>query len=43
MVFSRSKAKISKDSNTTYGDWCKRWGFPYADKTIPDEWIKEKK
>lgn len=43
MVFSRSKAKISKDSNTTYGDWCKRWGFPFADKTIPIEWINEEK
>jgi hypothetical protein len=41
LVFSRSKAKISKESETTYADWCKRWGFPYADKHIPEEWLSE--
>lgn len=41
LVFSRSKAKISKESATTYADWCKRWGFPYADKHIPEEWLSE--
>jgi hypothetical protein len=41
LVFSRSKAKISKDSSTTYAMWCERWGFPYADKQIPEEWLSE--
>lgn len=41
LVFSRSKSKISKESQTTYADWCKRWGFPYADKQIPEEWLSE--
>jgi hypothetical protein len=42
-VFQRSKAPIRKGSPTTYADWCDRNGFLYADKLIPDEWLKEKK
>lgn len=42
MVFSNSKAKISKASKTTYGEYCDKIGIPYADKMIPDEWINEK-
>lgn len=42
-VFSRSKTKISKQSKTTYADWCEKNGFLYADLTIPDEWLKEVK
>lgn len=41
MVFSNSKAKISKTSKTTYGMYCDKIGVPYADKHIPIEWIKE--
>lgn len=40
-VFSNSKAKISKVSETTYGRWCEKNGFLYADKVIPQEWIEE--
>jgi hypothetical protein len=40
-VFSNSKAKLTKGSKTTYGDWCKQHGFLYADRLIPEEWIKE--
>jgi hypothetical protein len=40
-VFSNSKAKLTKGSKTSYGDWCKQHGFLYADKLIPEEWIKE--
>lgn len=43
MVFSNSRAKISKTSKTTYGMYCDKIGVPYADKHIPLEWIKEKK
>lgn len=42
-VFSNSKTKISKRSKTTYADWCEKHGFLYADKEIPDAWLKEKK
>ena len=40
-VFSNSRAKISKGSKTSYGDWCDKHGFLYADKLIPEEWINE--
>jgi hypothetical protein len=40
-VFSNSKAKLSKVSKTTYGDWCRQHGFLYADKLIPEEWLNE--
>jgi len=40
-VFSRSKSTISKQSKTTYGNWCDKNGFRYADKLIPAEWIRE--
>lgn len=38
-----SKTKISQDSKTTYGSWCEKHGFMYADHYIPLEWLKEKK
>jgi hypothetical protein len=38
-VFSNSKAKISKTSQTTYAMWCDQHGFKYADKEIPQEWL----
>lgn len=41
MVFTRSKSPIRKGSKTTYGMWCKKHGFPYADKLIPQEWLDE--
>lgn len=40
-VFQNSKNKIRKGSPTTYADWCKKHGFLYADKTIPQEWLDE--
>ena len=41
-VFSNANAKLSKTSTTSYAQWCRRYGFMYATKEIPDEWIKEK-
>jgi len=40
-VFQRSNNKISPASKTTYAGWCKRWGFPYTEKSIPETWLKE--
>ncbi len=40
-VFTNSKNKINKKSKTTYGMWCEKNGFKYADKEIPDEWFLE--
>lgn len=41
-VFSNSRNRISKQSKTTYAKWCESKGFLYADKEIPEEWLKEK-
>lgn len=40
-VFSNSRGRISKQSSTTYSMWCDRYGFKYADKSIPQAWIDE--
>lgn len=41
-VFSNSNARISKTSRTTYAMWCRKNGYKYADKTIPEEWVNER-
>jgi hypothetical protein len=40
-VFSNSRAKLSKGAKSTYGEWCEKHGFLYADKEIPQEWLNE--
>lgn len=40
-VFSRSANRISKQSRTTYAQWCESKGFKYADKRIPEAWLRE--
>lgn len=40
-VFSNSKSKLYKGAKSSYGDWCTKHGFLYADKTIPEEWLNE--
>lgn len=42
-VFSNASTKISKGSRTSYADWCKKYGFQYASKWIPEAWFHEKK
>lgn len=38
-VFSNSRSKLRKGSPTSYGDWCKKNGFLFADKLIPKAWL----
>lgn len=40
MVFQNSKTKINTGSKTSYADWCNKHGFPFADKTIPEDWTR---
>lgn len=40
-VFSSSRSKLYKGSPTTYGAWCEKNGYKYADKFIPVEWLQE--
>ena len=39
-VFSNSKTRLSKRSKTTYGQWCDKYGYQYADRIIPLDWTK---
>lgn len=41
-VFESSKRKLSKGAKTTYGGWCEKNKFLYADRVIPEEWLNEK-
>jgi G:T-mismatch repair DNA endonuclease (very short patch repair protein) len=38
-MFSNARARISKKSKTTYGMWCEKYGFLYAHKDIPKDWL----
>lgn len=40
-VFSRSQDRISKTSRTTYARFCEMQGWQYADRRIPDAWLRE--
>ena len=43
MVFQSSKTKIRKGSKTTYAMYCDKHDIPWAEKTIPESWLNEKK
>ncbi len=43
MVFQSSKTKIRKGSKTTYAMYCDKHDIPWAEKNIPESWLKEKK
>ena len=43
MVFQSSKTKIRKGSKTTYAMFCDKHDIPWAEKTIPESWLHEKK
>ena len=38
-VFLRASNKIYKGSKTTYADWANRYEFPWAEGSIPQDWI----
>lgn len=40
-VFSNPEQRISKQSRTTYADWCRKNGFAFAKGTIPVHWVME--
>ncbi len=41
-VFTSSRRKLQKGSKTTYATWCDKNKFLFADRVIPEEWLKEK-
>lgn len=40
-VFQNANNRLSKKSKTTYADWCNKYGFLYAEKEIPKEWLSQ--
>lgn len=44
-LFGKSQNKLNKKSNTTYADWCNKYGFEYSDldKGIPKKWFNKNK
>lgn len=41
LVFSRANAPIYKGSPTTHAKWAEHHGFKWAEKLIPEEWLRE--
>jgi hypothetical protein len=41
-VFESSKRKLSKGAKSTYATWCEKNKFLYADRIVPEDWLKEK-
>ena len=40
ILFQNARNKIYKGSKTTYGAWADRYGFEWAEGSIPEEWYK---
>ena len=43
MVFMRPNNRLNKNSRTTYAQWCDKNNIKWANKYVPDEWIRETK
>lgn len=41
-VFTDSRQRLYKGAKSSYAEWCARHGFKYADKFVPEDWLKEK-
>lgn len=42
-VFTKATAPIYPRAPTTVADWCRKFGFQFAEKVIPLAWFKEKR
>lgn len=40
ILFQYANAKILKGSKTTYAMWAEKHGFQWAEKEIPEKWLK---
>jgi hypothetical protein len=40
-VFLNANNKIYRGSKTTYAAWATKHNFVWAEKTIPEEWLKD--
>ena len=40
-IFTNSKTRLNPTSKTSYADWCRKNGFLYADRRVPEAWLSE--
>lgn len=40
-VFSNARSRIAKKSPTTYSKWAETYGFKWAHRVLPQEWLTE--
>ena len=40
-VFSNANAKLYKGAKSRYCDWCDKYGFKWAHRVIPEDWLNE--
>jgi len=40
-VFGRASNKLNKLSPTTYADWSTKYGFLWAERLVPHDWVSE--
>lgn len=40
-VFAKADKKFLKSGKMTHADWADKYGFPWAEKVIPDNWLEE--
>jgi len=38
-LFMNAKNRLSSKSKTTYAQWCEKYGFLWAEKQLPTEWL----
>jgi len=41
-IFSNAKAKLYKGAKSRYFNWCEQHEFQWANRVIPEAWLKEK-
>lgn len=41
LVFSRANTPIYKGSPTTHAKWAEKHGFKFAEKLVPEAWMRE--
>lgn len=42
LVFTRAAAPLYKGAKTTYADWADKHGMRFAEKLIPEAWVRER-
>lgn len=42
-VFQKSENTLRRGAKMTYSGWAEKYGFPWAEGTIPEKWFNEKR